>query len=101
MDLVYIWYDYRCCKGQATGQLGRNSRPRGLKVALGSQEGDKYFALHFLQLLKKLVLVQNELFVGVGNHFVIIAQFTISSDSKLGRLILKFSVISCDVPSGP
>ena len=32
----------------------------------------------------------------VGNHFVIIAQFTISGDSKLGRLILKFSVISCD-----
>ena len=34
--------------------------------------------------------------VAVGNHFVIIAQFTISGDSKLGRLILKFSVISCD-----
>ena len=30
-------------RDQATGRLGRNSRPRGLKVALGSPEGDKNF----------------------------------------------------------
>ena len=53
-----------CIRDQATGRLGRNSRLKGLKVALGSPEGDKNFALRFLQLLKKLVLVQNELFVG-------------------------------------
>ena len=41
-----------------------------------------------------LELNARKLFVCVGNHFVIIAQFTISGDSKLGRLILKFSVIS-------
>ena len=34
-------------RDQATGRLGRNSRPRGLKVALGSPEGDKNFALLF------------------------------------------------------
>ena len=28
-------------RDQATGRLGRNSRPRGLKVALGSPEDDK------------------------------------------------------------
>ena len=44
--------------------MGRNSRPRGLKVALGSPEGNKKLHPPFLQLLKKLVLVQNELFVG-------------------------------------
>ena len=58
---VKFYYPFR---DQATGRLGRNSRPKGLKVALGSPEGDKNFALRFLQLLKKLVLVQNELFVG-------------------------------------
>ena len=51
-------------RGQATGRLGRNSRSRGLKVALGSPEGDKKLRPSFLQLLKKLVLVQNKLFVG-------------------------------------
>ena len=34
-------------RDQATGRLGRNSRPRGRKVALGSPEGDKNFALNF------------------------------------------------------
>ena len=59
-----FWWGHPCPRDQATGRLGRNSRPRGLKVALGSPGGRQKLRPPFLQLLKKLVLVQNELFVG-------------------------------------
>ena len=51
-------------RDQASGRLGRNSRPRGVQSRPGKPRGRQKLRPPFLQLLKKLVLVQNELFVG-------------------------------------
>ena len=41
MIILFIWtYDGTCCRDQARGRLGRNSRPRGRNFALNGTQGE-------------------------------------------------------------